>query len=183
MLVIDDQTGVWVHFDNARMALVDEHTDTWERHMRQRPDKLRRFARRGLLDVDAPRFWEYCRERWRRGFMGELAVAAYLRAPYDWRLETAEDRDVDGVQVRTATTKRKPLITRTSDKSAPYALAVPDYDTCVALLQGWLPLKQCNVAEYYVEHETAPCFMVPPTALQPMRTLRQEYEQRKRRVA
>jgi hypothetical protein len=165
------------------MATVDKNTDTWLNHLRSNPDKLRRHVHRGLLDGDDPELWAKITERVQRGFMGELAVAAYLRAPYEWRLENPADTDVDGVQVRTVSDFKKRLITHEYDPQAPYVLAVADYGTASVVLRGWLHLRHCNVREHWRNDSRAPAYFVPATALHPMATLRQYYQQRKRRCA
>ena len=91
--------------------------------------------------------------------------------------------DVDGVQVRTTDNLRKRLITHEYDPPAPYVLAVADYGTQTVILRGWLHLRHCNVPEYWRTDVVAPAYFVPATALHPMATLRQYYQQRKRRIA
>lgn len=183
MLVIDQTGTVSVQFDRARMALIDGNTETWIQHLRERPDKLQRHKWRGQLADTDPELWDKITGRVRRGFMGEAATAAYLRAPYEWRLLNAErdETDVDGVQVRTVDDYTKRLITHEYDKPAPYVLAVADYDTATVVLRGWLHLRHCNVPEHWWDTPNAPAFFTPATALHPMPMLRHYYNERKRR--
>lgn len=183
MLVIDSDGGVSVQFDKARMAMIDKNTETWLAHLRARPDKLERHVWRGQLSDSDPALWDKITERVQRGFMGETATAAYLRAPYEWELLNAErdETDVDGVQVRTVSDFNKRLITHEYDKPAPYVLAVADYGTASVVLRGWLHLRHCNVQDHWWATIRAPAFFTPATALHPMPTLRHYYNERKRR--
>lgn len=183
MLVIDRDGTVAVHFDPARMAVVDKNTAIWVEHLRSKPDKLRRHVHRGLLDANQPDLWQKITERVQRGFMGELATAVYLRAPYEWDLQNYAATDVDGVQVRTVSDFNKRLITHEYDPQAPYVLAVADYGTASVVLRGWLHLRHCNVRAHWRDDSRAPAYFVPATALHPMAMLRSEYTKRKRRCA
>ena len=181
MLVIDRAGTVSVQFDGARLATVDRNTEIWLEHLRGNPDKLARHIKRGLLDPTGADTWNKIKERVQRGFMGELAVASYLRAPYEWRLDDSHGTDVDGVQVRTVDNYTKRLITHEYDPPAPYVLAVADYGTASVVLRGWLHLRHCNIREHWWAESNAPAFFTPATALHPMATLRQHYDKRKRR--
>ena len=185
MLVIDRDGTVIVNFDPGRMATVDRNTNTWLAYLRGDETALRRHIHRGNLNATQPDLWDVITERVQRGFMGELATAAYLRAPYEWRLQTYDKNgtDVDGIQVRTTDNLRKRLITHEYDPPAPYVLAVADYGTQTVILRGWLHLRHCNVREHWRTDVGAPAYFVPATALHPMATLRQYYQQRKRRIA
>lgn len=181
MLVIDRAGTVSVQFDPGRMATINRNTDTWLAHLRCNPDKLARHIKRGLLDHTDTALWERITERVQRGFMGELAVATYLRAPYEFDINDYPASDVDGVEVRTVDNLNKRLITHEYDKPAPYVLAVADYGTASVILRGWLHLRHCNVPDHWWADSPAPAFFTPATALHPMATLRAYYNQRKRR--
>jgi hypothetical protein len=181
VLVIDRDNRVTVQLDRARMAMIDELTETWLAHLRERPTKLERHIHRGQLAVNDPQLWDKITERVQRGFMGEMATAAYLRAPYKFDINDYAASDVDGVEVRTVGDFNKRLITHEYDKPAPYVLAVADYGTASVVLRGWLHLRHCNQPEHWVNTVRAPAFFTPATALHPMHTLRHYYQQRKRR--
>ena len=184
MLVIDSDGTVSVQFDRWRMDELREQTDIWVQHLKTNPNKLERHIWRGQLDPSDPNLWETITGRVQRGFMGERAVAAYVRAPYEWRLlECGRDEtDVDGIQVRTVDNFKKRLITHEYDRPAPYVLAVADWDTATVVLRGWLHLRHCNVKEHWWATQKAPAFFTPATALHPMPILRRHYEKRKRRL-
>ena len=184
MLVIDSDGTVSVQFDAARMTEINEQTAIWVQHLKVEPGKLQRHIWRGQLNESDPELWDKITGRVQRGFMGEWAVAAYLRAPYAWRLLDAQRdvSDVDGVHVRTVDDYTKRLITHEYDNPGPYVLAVADWDTATVVLRGWLHLRHCNVPEHWWATPKAPAFFTPATALHPMPMLRHHYNERKRRL-
>jgi hypothetical protein len=184
VLVIDSDGTVSVQFDPWKMQEIQEQTNTWVQHLKDNPAKLERHIWRGQLNPSDPNLWNTIMKRCQRGFMGERAVAKYVGATYEWRLLEAgrDETDVDGIQVRTVDNFRKRLITHEYDRPAPYVLAVADWDTATVVLRGWLHLRHCNVREHWWATQRAPAFFTPATELHPMRTLRQHYNDRKRRL-
>ena len=185
MLVIDSDGTVSIQFDPWRMQEIQKQTETWINHLKANPRKLKRHIWRGQLNESDPHLFDKITGRCQRGFMGERAVAAYVRAPYEWRLLESErdETDVDGIQVRTVDDFTKRLITHEYDRPAPYVLAVADWDTATVVLRGWLHLRHCNVREHWWATSRAPAFFTPATELHPMRTLREHYKNRKRRLS
>jgi len=139
----------------------------------------RREARWTEMFVDDPAMRP---EHLLRAFLAEQAFAEYLDCPYRLEIsDKARRTDVDGIEVRAVRRMTDHLITQPFDKQAPYVLAVVDHEIATVILRGWLELRDCNVREHWRSDAPRPAFFTPATALHPPATLRDQYQQRKRR--
>ena len=113
----------------------------------------------------------------RIGVLAEFATAFYLQRPWSWDCDytpTSKDRDLGDIEVRGTDRADGCLITHDDDWPATFVLvtlAITGHRTVTASLQGWLPLKQCNVRDHWRTDIPHPAYMTPQSALHPMRML------------
>lgn len=182
MIVINPAELVTVQLTTADMGALTDHANQWCDMWASNPVLVQRYVTRRGKPLNANTITEH-RQHVINAFMGELATARYLGAPYEMRVLAGDinPTDVDGVEVRAVDNMSKCLITRTYDKPAPYVLAVCDEGIASVVLRGWLHLRHCNVPAHWRPTAPNPAYFTPATELHPMAMLRHYYEQRKRR--
>jgi len=181
--VIDQNGTVSVQLTLEQMDTVYRVRDRWCHMWRNDTVLVARYLERrkrfGTTMTDEQLLDEHYNDKMPGAIMAEMGTAQFLNAPWLMRIKPGltNPTDVDGIEVRAVDSMHKCLLTNPYDKPAPYVLGVYDIGTATVLLRGWLHLRHCNVAA----HARNGIYLTPATALHPMATLRDEYQQRKRR--
>jgi len=112
-----------------------------------------------------------------QAFITELATARYFGVTYNFDIRPDGKRPdlVNGCQVRSTRHLNGCLIAYTSDKPAPFVLAIPLESDHQIMLAGWRDLIDCRLEKFWRKDALEPAWFVPQKDLHDMVSLKARF--------